>query len=288
MPFGSVKVKKIVGGLGRTPLIPLIILPIFVVCGLFGDFIAPKDPIDQTLEAARTGPVWTEEGSFEYPLGTDAYGRDILSRIISGARISLWAGLAVVFLGGGVGYILALLAGFLGGWVDTLIMRLADAFLSMPYLMICIVLAAILGPGIGNIIVVLVVFGWARYTRVLRGEVLRVKEGDFIKLATVTGCSNMRIMLQHILPNIMNTFIVLATINLGQVIIMESILSFLGVGVPPPIPAWGSMCADGRLYIASAWWISAWPGLAILLVVLSFNLLGDWLRVRLDPKFRQI
>ena len=158
----------------------------------------------------------------------------------------------------------------------------------MPFLVIAIVMAAVLGPKTGNIILILIILGWAAYARVLRGEVLRIKQDDFIQLAVVAGASKVRIMIEHIFPNVINTLLILSTLRLGTVIIAESSLSFLGLGVPPPAPAWGTMAADGRVHIFDAWWICAWPGIAILLVVLSCNLLGDWLRVRLDPKFRQL
>jgi peptide/nickel transport system permease protein len=197
-------------------------------------------------------------------------------------------GFAVVVFAGTLGAVIALLSGYLGGWVDAVLMRITDMFLSMPYLMIAIALAAVLGPSKHNIILIMAILGWAGYARVLRGEVLRIKGADFIKLAIVARAGKARIMLRHIFPNIVNTLVVLATLQLGIVIIMESSLSFLGLGVPPPEPAWGSMVADGRVLMFTSWWVSTWPGIAILLVVLSCNLLGDWLRLRLDPKFRQL
>jgi len=233
-------------------------------------------------------PFWEEGGSTSYLLGTDQLGRDMLSRVIGGAGISLQVGFVVVFISGTIGSIFALLSGYLGGWVDVIIMRMADTFLALPYMLIAIAMAAILGPSRNNIILILVIMGWAGYARVLRSEVLRIKEVNFIQLAIVAGCSNVRIMLRHIFPNIVNTLTIMATLQFGSVIIAESSLSFLGLGVPPPHPAWGSMLADGRNHMTNAWWMSVWPGVAILLVVLSCNLLGDWLRVRLDPKFRQL
>ena len=197
-------------------------------------------------------------------------------------------GFIVVVFAGCIGSTVALISGYLGGWVDTLLMRITDIMMSMPYLMIAIVLAAVIGPSKKSIILILTAVGWAHYARVLRGEVLRIKEEGFISLAIVAGCSKTRIMLRHILPNMVNTLIILATLQLGLVIIFESILSFLGVGVPPPNPSWGLMVSEGRSYISLAWWLSTFPGIAILLVVLSCNLFGDWLRLRLDPKFRQI
>jgi peptide/nickel transport system permease protein len=270
------------------PLVPGIILFIFVFVGIFGTYIAPHDPNYARFEDALKPPAWENAGTAEYLLGTDQLGRDMLSRLLCGANISLQVGFVVVAIAGFLGSLVALVSGFLGGWKDALLMRITDTVMSMPYLMVAIVLAAILGPSKNNIILILAIVGWTGYARVLRGEVLRIKEREFIALAIVAGCSKIRIMIKDIFPNIVNTLVVLGTLQLGIVIIAESSLSFLGVGVPPPDPAWGLMIAEGRSYISNAWWISTWPGLAILLVVLSCNLVGDWLRVRLDPKFRQV
>jgi peptide/nickel transport system permease protein len=283
--FRPIRVRRAIRGI---PWTPVAILVLFLICGIFGNLITPHDPMKTNLGAAKTPPFWQKGGSTKYLLGTDAFGRDILSRIIKGAGISLQVGFAVVVFAGVLGAVIALLSGYLGGWVDAVLMRITDMFLSMPYLMIAIALAAVLGPSKNNIILIMAILGWAGYARVLRGEVLRIKGADFIKLAIVARAGNVRIMLRHIFPNIVNTLVVLATLQLGIVIIMESSLSFLGLGVPPPEPAWGSMVADGRVLIFTGWWVSTWPGIAILLVVLSCNLLGDWLRVRMDPKFRQL
>lgn len=280
--------SKIRKSMRKAPWVPLVILFIFVVFGLFGSHLTPHDPFKTNLSIALTPPFWQESGINEYPLGTDYLGRDILSRLIEGANISLYVGFAVILIAASIGALVALLAGYLGGWVDMVLMRLADMFLSLPWMIVAIVLAAVLGPSMNNIIVVLVVLGWASYARVLRGEVLRIKQGDFVQLAIVAGASKTRIMWRHIFPNMVNTMVILATLQLGMVIVAESSLSFLGVGVPPPTPAWGSMCALGKEYMFSAWWLSFFPGMAIFLVVVSTNLVGDWLRVRLDPKFRQL
>lgn len=280
--------RKIIALARGIPIIPAVILPLFLFFGIFGGLVAPHNPNQTAFNDALLPPFWQEGGTTRYVLGTDALGRDTLSRLMAGASVSLQVGFTVVFIAGSLGSILALLSGFLGGWVDTIIMRLTDMMFSLPFLMVAIVMAAVLGPSKNNVILILGLLGWTGYARVLRSEVLRVKEGDFIRLAIVAGCSKTRIMFRHIFPNIVNTLVILATLQVGSVIIAEASLSFLGVGVPPPDPAWGSMLADGRNYITSAWWLCVWPGLAILLVVLSCNLLGDWLRVRLDPKFRQL
>jgi peptide/nickel transport system permease protein len=286
--FKKAGLRRIMSIFRQVPPFPLVLLMIFFISGIFGNYFVPHDPLKNHLKDVLMPPFWQEGGTSTYLLGTDHLGRDILSRLIGGASISMQVGFVVVGIAGFTGIAIALLAGYIGGKVDTLTMRLCDIFLSMPYLMVAIVLAAVLGPSRNNIIIILAVLGWAGYARVLRGEVLRVKEGDFIRLAELAGCSKARIMVRHIFPNIVNTFIVMATLQLGTVIIAESSLSFLGLGVPPPEPAWGSMAAEGRNHIFDAWWICVWPGLTIMAVVLSCNLLGDWLRVRLDPKFRQI
>jgi peptide/nickel transport system permease protein len=281
-------IKRMVSSSEWSLLIMGGILLTFIIVGIFGATFAPHDANEANFEEVLRPPFWQEGGKLSYPLGTDNLGRDILSRILVGTRITLEVGFLVVIFAGIVGSTIALLSGYLGGWVDTLLMRFTDIMMSMPYLMIAIVLAAVLGPSKGNIILILTATGWAGYARVLRGEVLRIKQGEFVSLAVIAGCSKMSIMLRHIFPNMVNTLVVLSTLQLGVVIIAEASLSFLGVGVPPPNPAWGSMIAEGRSYISSAWWVSTWPGLAVLVVVLTCNLFGDWLRVRLDPKFRQI
>ena len=281
-------VHKIIEATGQVPVIPGLLLLAFVICAIFAKWIAPYDPLINQLKYALLPPFWLEGGTSAHLLGTDHLGRDILSRLIGGATISLEVGFIVVALAGIIGIAAALLSGYLGGWVDALLMRICDIFMSMPYLIVAIVLVAVLGPSRTNIIITLVVLGWAGYARILRSEVLRIKQGDFIQLAVLAGCSKTRIMLRHIFPNIVNPFIIMATLQLGNVIIAEASLSFLGLGVPPPVPAWGSMVAEGRNYIFDSWWLCVWPGLVIMLVVLSCNLLGDWLRVRLDPKFRQL
>jgi len=279
---------KITESLRGVPIFPVLILIVFILVGIFGRFIAPYDPVEAEFSSAMRPPFFQEGGSMEYPLGTDNLGRDQLSRLLVGTRISLEVGFVVVVISGIMGCTIALLAGFLGGWVDMLLGRITDTMLSLPPLMIAIVIAAILGASKQNMIIILIILGWAGYARLLRGEVLRLREANFVQLAVTAGSSNLRIMLVHIFPNIINSLVVLGTLQLGIVIIAESSLSFLGVGVPPPEPAWGTMIAEGRRYIGQAWWLITWPGVCILTVVLSCNLVGDWLRVRLDPKFRQI
>ena len=227
-------------------------------------------------------------GSTKYLLGTDKHGRDILSRIIHGARVSLTVSLLAVVLGGGLGTILGLIAGYFGGIWDGLIMRLVDLMLAFPSILLALVMVAAIGSGYSTVIIVIVVLLWSRYARVVRGEALAIKQSDYIARARVAGASHVRIMIRHIFPNLVNTVIVLATLEVGAVIILESTLSFLGAGIPRPTPAWGVMVADGRELIIANWWIFFFPTMAIVLTVLSMNLLGDWLRDRLDPRLRNV
>jgi peptide/nickel transport system permease protein len=227
-------------------------------------------------------------GDGSFLLGTDKLGRDILSRIIHGSRVSIIVAGIAIFFAGVIGTILGVTAGYFGGWVDGFIMRLVDVSLSIPIILMALVLVAALGASFKTIISVLVIFLWAQYARQTRGETLSIRVQDFIARAKVAGASDIRIMLRHIFPNVFNSLVVLATLQVGFVIILESTLSFLGAGIPRPTPAWGLMVADGRELIVVAWWVALFPGIAILLVVMSMNLLGDWLRDRLDPKQRQV
>ena len=227
-------------------------------------------------------------GSWEYPLGTDKQGRDVLSRLMHGARISLAVSCLAILLGGVLGTGLGMLAAFRGGLTDAILMRIVDIKLAFPSILLALTLVVAIGSGFSTVVIVIALLLWARYARVVRGEALTIKERDFIDRAKVAGASNSRIMLRHIFPNVFNTVIVLATLEVGHVIILEATLSFLGAGIPRPQPAWGLMAADGREVITSSWWIFLFPCLAIVLTVLSMNLLGDWLRDRLDPKLRNV
>ncbi len=227
-------------------------------------------------------------GQGRYLLGTDKNGMDIFSRIVFGARLALVVSLMAIFVSGLIGTVLGILAGYFGGWVDTVVMRLVDMSLSISLILVALVLAATLGPRIENVLVVVCLFLWSRYARLVRGETLALRTQDFIARSRVAGSSQLRIMVRHIFPNLVNTIIVLATLQLGFVILLEAGLSFLGAGIPRPNPAWGVMVADGRELIIDSWWVSFFPGLAILFTVLSVNLLGDWLRDRLDPKQRNV
>ena len=271
------------------PTIPIVILFVLVFTAAFAEFIAPHNPEVGSLSQRFKPPAWVAGGSAQHWLGTDHIGRDVLSRLIFGARVSMIVGFTAVVFAGVLGTALGILSGYFGGWVDQVIMRITDTWLALPALTFAIFLAAIVGPSEWNIVIILGAVYWTRYARVIRGEVLSLKERDFVRLAIVAGCSRMKIMRQHVLPNVLNSAIVLATLMLGVVIVTEAALSFLGVGVPPPKPAWGLMLADGKKgLMAGYWWLTVFPGVCIVLMVLSANLLGDWLRVKLDPQLRQL
>jgi peptide/nickel transport system permease protein len=272
----------------RLPVVSIGIIGVFVLMALLAPLLSPADPYEQTLRLRFRPPVWEESGSWAHPLGTDRLGRDMLSRIVWGSRISLAVGALAVLLASTVGAAVGLMAGYYGGRVDATLMRITDATLSFPTILLALILAVTVGPSFGNVVLAIAVILWARYARVIRGQVLTLMALDFITQARLAGASAWRIITRHLLPNTLNTLVVLVTLQVGYVIIVEASLSFLGAGIPPPTPAWGSMIAEGREFVTSAWWVSFLPGLAIMLVVLAFNLLGDWLRDTLDPKLRQL
>jgi peptide/nickel transport system permease protein len=271
------------------PLLPALILAGITFVAVFAHLLAPYDPEVGSLTARFRPPAWQAGGSAEFLLGTDHLGRDVLSRLIFGARVSMVVGFTAVMVAGFIGTGLGILSGYLGGWVDQVIMRITDTWLALPALTFAIFLAAIVGPSEMNIVIILGLVYWTRYARVIRGEVLSLKEREFVRLAIVAGCSKWTIMRRHILPNVINSAIVLGTLMLGVVVVTEAALSFLGVGVPPPKPAWGLMLSDGKKgLMVGYWWLTVLPGTCIMLMVLSANLLGDWLRVKLDPQLRQL
>jgi len=274
--------------LRRAPAVPLAIIILMVLTAALADVLTPYSPVNIALPERLRPPFWEQGGSLAHPLGTDPMGRDLLTRLIYGARVSLLVGFLGLFLGGGVGAALGLIAGYAGGRVDTFLMRLTDTTLSFPIILLAILFVVILGGSLLIVVFAIALVLWARFARVIRGEVLSIRERDFVAQARIAGSSPRRIILVHLLPNVLNTLVVLLSLQVGWVIIVEASLSFLGAGVPPPTPTWGSMIAEGRNYIASAWWVSFFPGLAILVTVLAFNLFGDWLRDALDPTLRQL
>ena len=263
-------------------------IAVFVAAALVAPLLALPDPTAQSLRARFTPPAWQDGGSREHPLGTDRLGRDLLSRIVWGARVSLAAGVVTVLLASALGAAVGLTAGYYGGRVDAVLMRITDATMSFPVILLALILAVTVGPSFTNVVVAIAVILWARYARVIRGQVLTLMQLDFVAQARLAGAGAWRIITRHLLPNTLGTLLVLVTLQIGYVIIVEASLSFLGAGIPPPTPAWGSMIAEGRDVVTRAWWVSLFPGLAILLVVLAFNLLGDWLRDTFDPKLRQL
>jgi peptide/nickel transport system permease protein len=282
--------RAVIKAAGEAPLIAVVILGGLMLVAIFAGLIAPHDP---TLPVKGAGifdpPFWMEGGRITTPLGTDFQGRDVLSRLIYGARVSLIVGLMGTLVAGGIGTAMGILAGYIGGWVDQIIMRVTDAWLALPAIVFAIFLAAMVGPSMWNIVVILGAVYWTRYARVIRGEVLTLREREYVKLAEIAGASKLRVIKRHILPNVMNTATVLASLTVGVVIIAEASLSFLGVGVPPPQPAWGLMLSEARpTLMAGQWWLTVFPGVCILLIVLATQLFGDWLRVKLDPQLTNL
>ena len=272
----------------RWPVIPGFVLGVLVFGAIFADVIAPNDPIEQTLRDRNAPPFWMEGGSTKYLLGADHVGRGVLSRIIHGSRISLMVagvGLASGLL---IGVTLGLVAGWYGGILDELVTRIVDIWLALPFLLVALVVVIVFGQSLTTLIGVLAMIAWSGFVRNVRAEVLTLKERDYVALAKVAGASTFRIIRLHIIPGVMNTIVVVATLSIGGLILAEATLSFLGAGIPAPTPAWGVMVADGLDYLRFEWWLSFFPGVAIFLTVMSLNFMGDWLRDRLDPRLRQI
>lgn len=333
-PTAMEKAAGIYKKIKRLPLIPVFLLSLVVIAGVFAPILAPHDPEKGDLRDRNIPPAWSSgeksvktvvermsinerttsvtlsdalkdnpnaqlgdelevfirpEGSTKFLLGTDHLGRDVLSRVIYGARISLIVSIVTLAVGGSIGVTMGLAAGWYGGIVDEVLMRLVDIKLAIPLILIALVLVITLGQSLWIIVTVLCLFIWPRFARQVRGEVLQLKHMDYVSLAKVSGASTARILFIHIFPGTINTLIVVATLQVGIVILLESTLSFLGAGVPPPTPAWGSMVSDGRDKLAGGvWWISTFPGVAIMVTVMSLNLFGDWLRDTLDPRLRQL
>jgi len=270
------------------PILLLTLLAAIVLVSIFADALAPFPPDQPSLRARLRPPAWLAGGNPANLLGTDALGRDILSRILYGGRTSLAVGCIAVLFAGTIGIAIGLVAGYAGGLVDAVLMRISDAANAIPIILIALLFVVTLGASFMNVTIALVSLLWARYTRVIRSEVLSIRSREYIVAARLVDASHLWIIRHHLLPNVMSTVIVLATLQVGSAILIEAALSFLGAGVPPPTPAWGSMAAEGRNYVATAWWITFFPGMAILVTVFIFNLLGDWLRDLLDPRLRQL
>jgi ABC-type dipeptide/oligopeptide/nickel transport system permease subunit len=254
-----------------------------VVCAVLAPVLAPHDPYAQAVSARLTPPVWESGGSWRHPLGTDPLGRDILSRIIHGARVSIAAGTLAVVVSMTLGVVLGLVAGYYRGVPDSVISNLVNTLLAFPFLLLALAAAAAVGPGFTNMVVVLGVTGWPIYTRVVRAETLKYRERDFVQAARALGGGSLRILRRHVLPNLVSTIIVMASLEVARMIILESFLSFLGIGIQPPIPSWGAMLGEGRVYTLTHWWLAAFPGAAIFVTTLGINLFGDGLRDVLDP-----
>ncbi len=309
--------SKVLYVLRRWPVFPIFIIVTLIISAVFAPIVSPNDPIKQDLRARSDAPFWypacgtktnpvtgnempevpwldkcRQTGEHFYFLGADALGRGLLTRIIYGARVSLVLAAVAIFVGTIVGTALGLSAGYFGGILDELIMRLTDIATAIPYLLLALIIVTVLGQKVfinGDVIVlVLALASWPGIVRLVRGQSLQLKSLDYVALAHIAGASTFRIMYRHILPGVANTIVVATTLQVGSIILAESILSFLGAGVPPPTPTWGSMVADGRDYLSSAWWVAFFPGMAIFLTVLAFNFIGDWLRDRWDPRLRQL
>ncbi len=261
----------------------------FVIAwALVPGWFSPMDPYTQDLDMTLKPPGFTTPAGFTYWVGSDELGRDMLSRIIWGARVSLIVGFVAVLLSGMIGMTLGLVSGYYGGLVDTIISRIVDIALSVPFILLAMSIIAILGPSLQNVILAMAVRTWIVYARPIRGAILSAKEFEYVVGAKASGCRTPRILVRHLLPNVLSTAIVIATLYLGRMIIIEASLSFLGVGVPPPTPSWGGMLADGRSFLDTAWWLALFPGLALMFTVLGVNLLGDWIRDALDPRMKRL
>ena len=265
-----------------------LLVGLMMLCALFSPVLAPHDPFSQDVAARLRPPMWARAGSAEHPLGTDHVGRDYLSRIIYGARVSLAVGLLAVVCSGGMGVAAGLVMGFYGGAADRVLSFLANVTLTFPFMLLAIVVIALMGAGFVNMVLVLGVTGWPIYARVVRNEVLSLRERDFVQAEVGLGSSTLRILLGHILPNLANLLIVLASVEVARMIIVESFLSYLGLGVPPPTPSWGGMLSEGQLYVFTSAWLAMFPGLAIFATVLGVNLVGDALRDLLDPHMKTV
>ena len=272
----------------RWPVIPIVVMSLIVIGAVFAPLIAPFDPQDGDLRARSLPPFWLEGGNTTHLLGTNNMGQDMFSRLLFGARISLFVATIAVVFGLFAGTLTGIVAGYYGGLIDEVLMRLVDLWASLPFLLIALIVAISVGPSLGMVIGLLAVSSWSAGARNIRGEVLSLRTREYVSMAKVMNASDLRVIWRHLLPNVMHVVIVITTLRTGSMIIAESGLSFLGVGVPASIPTWGLLIAQGQRFLTTDWWMSIMPGVAIFLTVMSFNFLGDWLRDRFDPRLNQI
>ena len=272
----------------RWPIIPGMILFLLLLSGAFAPWIAPDSPTAAVLRDRNTPPMWMDGGSSTHIMGADQQGRDILSRVIHGARITMIIAGAALLVGGIIGITLGMIAGYYGGMIDEVIMRIIDIKLAIPLILVALVLVITVGQSFPLLVGILSINAWSGFARQVRAEALKIRGLDYVSFARISDASDRRILIKHIFPGVMNTVIVIATLQVGGLILTEAILSFLGAGIPPPTPAWGSMVSEGRQYLGSSWWLSVIPGVAIFLTVFAFNFLGDWLRDELDPNLREL
>jgi peptide/nickel transport system permease protein len=279
--------SKVRAVIRRLPLIQILLLLPIVLFGLFAPLFYTHDPSAMNPSVSLRPPLMFG-GDVSYFLGTDHLGRDIFSKIVAGARASLIAASAGVFLAGVLGIFLGMAAGYFGGWIDEIIMRIVDIQMSIPVILLTILISAALGGGLTTVTICIALVFWTQYARVIRGETLSIREREFVALARIAGCGPARMLVKHILPNLVSTSTVVASLQLGRAIIIEASITFLGLGIQPPQTAWGLMMAEGRMYLSTAWWLPTFAGLAIVITVLGANLMGDWVRDKLDPKLRQL
>lgn len=271
----------------KTGFAGFLIVIMVVIIAIFAPLLAPFDPAAINPTKMLKPPIWLEGSDPAHFLGTDNLGRDILSRIIFGSQVSLLVGISAVVLAGIIGIVVGLVSGFYGRWVDMILMRLVDSFLAIPNILFALVFLAIFGPSVPTLIIVIGVTNWVAYARIVRGETLSIKEREFVKAAQTIGVKNSIIMVRHILPNVMSSFIVISTLSVASTILLEASLSFLGLGIQPPTISWGGILSDGRDYLATSWWLATLPGVAITITVLGIIFLGDWLRDLLDPRMEK-
>jgi peptide/nickel transport system permease protein len=271
----------------RSAALGMLVIVLTAAMAVLAPVLSPADPVKNSLVDRLTPPMWNAGGSAKHPLGTDTLGRDVASRMLYGARVSLIVGLAAVAIAGVLGVALGLLSGYYRGWPDDVVMRLGDVQLAFPVLVLAVAVLAVLGASLANVILVLGATGWITYARIVRGEALSLRQREYVEAARALGATDRYLVWRHIFPNVLPPVIVVATFSVARTIIAEASLSFLGLGIPPPAPSWGAMLDEGRNYITTGWWLALFPGIAILLLVLGINLVGDWLRDALDPRMER-